>query len=148
MKKLYAIYGNKDGSQIVLEVQGDKVVSEHKSPAPKWSNGEIRGGAIIDYGEGKFLRFFHSRTDYPDKTFRYFIGASLIENKPPFATVKVGRSSIMSGNEIYTPNCKHWKGNVYYPLGVVKDGDKFILSIGVNDSRIALVELTEGQLGL
>ena len=144
---LFLIYGIKGEHQIVLQVQGDKVLAEYKSSAPKWSNGQIRGGCVIPNGD-KLLRFFHSRTDYADKSFRYFVGASLLENKPPFATVKVSSGAILAGNEIYTPSCSHWKRNVIFPLGAEKDGDNFLLSVGINDCKSAIVELSEKQLKL
>ncbi len=145
--KLHFLYGIRHEQQIVLELDGDKVVAEHKSPAPKWGNGEIRGGCITPHGSS-LLRFFHSRSDYSDKSSRYFIGASLIENQPPFATKSVSTGSIMAGNEIYMPNCNRWKKNVIFPLGVIKRGDKFLLSMGINDCQSATVILNEKQLKL
>jgi hypothetical protein len=145
--KLYFLYGIKGENQITLEVHGDKVQAEHQSPAPKWNNGQIRGGCVIPQGD-KLLRFFHSRTDYPDKNFRYFTGVAVMESRPPFNTIKVCRGAILSGNEIYTPNCPQWKRNCCLPYGVIKDGDKFLLSVGLNDCKSAVVELSEYQLKL
>jgi hypothetical protein len=145
--KLYFIYGNDNEKQTVLEVQGDKVVSEHTSPAPKWGNGVIRGGCVVAR-EGYLLRVFHSRTDYSKTDFRYFVGAALMENKPPFATTAVGKASILYGDESYTPDCKHWKKNVTFPLGATIQSDKIMLSLGINDCQCALLELTDKQLRL
>jgi predicted GH43/DUF377 family glycosyl hydrolase len=145
--KIHFIYGVKNESQIILCMDNDTVQTEYKSPAPKWGNGEIRGDAVVQHGE-HLLRFFHSRANYPDKTSRYFVGASLMEGKPPFTTLAVSKTSILSGNEIYTPNCKHWKPNVVICYGAEKKGDNYELSVGLNDSKIALVELTEKQLKL
>jgi predicted GH43/DUF377 family glycosyl hydrolase len=145
--KLHFIYGIKGENQIVLQMDGDSVQTEYKSPAPKWGNGEIRGDAVVQHGE-HLLRFFHSRANYSDKTSRYFIGAALMEGKPPFTTLAVSKTSILSGNEIHTPNCKHWNQNVVICYGAEKNGDNYELSVGLNDSKIALVELTENHLRL
>lgn len=145
--KLFFIYGIENENQIVIQVDGDKVQAEHQSPAPKWGNGPIRGGSIVSHGD-KMLRFFHSRADYPDKTFRYFVGASLMESKPPFATVAVGKGSILYGNENYTPDCKHWKPNVNICYGAMKDGEQYQISGGINDCKCYIAEISEKQLRL
>jgi predicted GH43/DUF377 family glycosyl hydrolase len=145
--KIHFIYGIKVEDQIVLRVEGDNVQAEHRSPAPKWSNGEIRGGVVVPHGQN-LLRFFHSRADYTDKSFRYFIGASLLENFPPFRTIAMCKTSIMSGNEIYTPNVRHYKKNVVFALGCEKQDDKYLLSFGRNDYQCCIAELSEKDLRL
>ncbi len=142
---LFFVYGVKGDNQIVLQVEGDKILAEHQSPAPKWANGQIKGGCIIPHGKN-LLRFFHSRADYGKNDFRYFIGAALMENKPPFATLAVSKASILAGTECFTPGCSHWKKNCCLPYGVVKQDDKFLLSIGINDCQCAVAELTEADL--
>lgn len=145
--KLYFLYGIKGDNQIALHVHADKVVSEYKAPAPKWGFGEIRGGCIIPHA-GAYLRFFHSRAQYSDKTLRYFVGASIIETKPPFKTLAVSKRPILQGDERYTPGCHHWKGNVAIPYGVIERDGKFLLSYGRNDAECCIAELTEGDLNL
>lgn len=148
--KLFALYGSRKEIQIVLEISGDKVMKEYHTTAPMWPNGVLRGDVLMPH-DGKLLRFFHSRSDYgkENKTkFRYFVGAALMENEPPFKTIKVSTASIISGDETYYDNWSRWKPNVVFPLGCVRDGDNFILSVGLNDSRCGTVELTEKHLHL
>ena len=145
--KLFAIYGVKGDHQIVIQIEGSKVITEHRAKPPHWLNGEVRGGVVVPHSDG-MLRFFHSRIDYPDKHFRYFVGACTMESSPPFNTIKTSTASILYGDEIFTDNCWHWKPNVVFPLGCLPEGGKFILSVGINDSRCAMVELTEKQLNL
>lgn len=147
--KLFCIWGIKDKAQIILQVNGDAIVQEFQSPAPVWNWGEIRGGAIIPYKD-KLLRFFHSRTgtQMKDRDFRYHMGALLMENKPPFTVEKVSSRPIMSGNERYVPGCHHWKRNCVLPFGAIKDRNTIKVSIGLNDSSCALVELSEKELHL
>jgi len=142
---LHCIYGVKNDNQIVLQLDGDKILTEHQSPAPKWANGQIKGGCIIPHGD-KLLRLFHSRADYAANDFRYFIGAALMENKPPFATLAVSKTSILAGTECFTPGCSHWKKNCCLPYGVVKQDDKFLLSYGENDCAAKIAELTYDDL--
>lgn len=144
---LFFVYGIKGQNQIVLQVDGSAVSVEHKAPAPAWTYGEIRGGCIIPHN-GAYLRFFHSRSVYTDKSQRYFVGASIIEAKPPFKTLAVSKVPILQGDERYTPDCHHWKANVAIPYGVIKQGDKFLLSYGRNDCECCVAELSEGDLNL
>lgn len=148
---LHFIFGNLRTTmeQVILQMDGDKVVKEHRSPAPVWNWGGIRGGCVIPF-KGHLLRFFHSRTGDTNKPlgFRYFCGASLLEAEPPFKTVATSTFPIIAGDESYIPNCAHWKPNVVFPLGVITDGDKFIVSLGINDSACATLTFSVSDLNL
>jgi len=146
--KLHFIYGIKGKEQITLCMDFDQVRAEYRSPAPTWAWGEIRGGAIVPHGDN-FLRFFHSRQDYGNRALRYFIGASIIEAKPPFRTLAVSSKPIIEGDERWTANVKHWKANVAIIYGaiVLADG-KYLLSYGRNDCECCFAELTEHDLNL
>jgi predicted GH43/DUF377 family glycosyl hydrolase len=145
--QLHFIYGIKKQHQIVLRVEGSRVLSEYKSDAPTWAWGEIRGGCVIEH-HGNLLRFFHSRVSYNDRSQRYFIGASIIENKPPFKTLAVSKKPVIAGDERYEPAARFWKSNVAIPYGVIKRGDKILLSYGRNDCECCVAELTEKDLNL
>lgn len=142
--KLNFIYGIAGANQVVCEIR-DGSIEQHLSPAPKWEWGEIRGGAMLPY-KGGFLRFFHSRVNYPDKTWRYFVGASVMESKPPFRTLSVSKRPIVQGNELFVPTAPHWFPNVCIAYGSIQEGDKFIISAGRNHAHCELVELTEKDL--
>jgi predicted GH43/DUF377 family glycosyl hydrolase len=149
--KIHFIWGNSLNEQVVIEVDGDKVTQEYRSPEPKWDYGEIRGGAIVRYGD-KLLRFFHSRTGAvgygAHGTFQYHVGASLMEATPPFKTVAVSRYPILSGDERYVPGCHHWKPSCALVFGAIKRDGKILISIGRNDSSSHLIELSEADLAL
>ena len=85
---LYFIFGIRGAGQVVLGVDHDRVRITHQSPAPQWEHGEIRGGIVLPRADS-FLRFFHSRAEYPDKSFRYHVGCCQMEAKPPFKTLKI-----------------------------------------------------------
>ena len=153
--KIHFIWGNIAGEQVIIEVDGDKVVREIKSPDPKWDYGEIRGGVIVRHKD-KLLRFFHSRTGSglsgKHGEFQYHIGASLMESTPPFKTVAVSSHPILSGDERYVPGCSHWKPNVVIVYGAVnrgrQGGEVIQISIGRNDSGCEVVPLKESDLNL
>lgn len=149
--KIHFIWGSAFNEQIVIQIDGANVVKEIKAPEPKWDYGEIRGGAIVPY-DGKLLRFFHSRTGEAHwgrhGTFQYHVGAMLMDAETPFKRIQIGKYPILSGDERYVPGCFHWKPGVIFPGGCVRKGDKFLLSVGRNDSSAEIVELTEKDLNL
>lgn len=144
---LHFIWGISGASQVVLEMDHDRVRKAHHSPAPRWEHGEIRGGIVIPKDD-TFLRFFHSRAEYPDKTFRYFVGCALMERKSPFRTLKICKAPVLQGDDEYIHGCRHWKGSVVFPLGAIDRADKILLSYGKNDCECRILELAENDLNL
>lgn len=142
--RLYFFYG--DG--LVCEVEGDKVVKEHKSNILPWSYGIPRGGAIIPW-KGKLLRFFHARTDDSAKPcfWHYRISACLHDAKPPFAMTSINPNPIISGDEEWF-SAKLFKPKVAICFGCVRIGSKFYLSYGKNDCQSLIMELDENQIEL
>lgn len=145
---LYFIYSS-EPHQTVIQVEGEKVVTEFKTDAPKWDYGIIRGGAIVPWGE-KLLRIFHSRVGNGLKLyeFKYHIGAAIMEPFAPFSHTKVSSHPIISGNERYVHDCPHWKANCVLAYGIIKEADGFVISMGLNDSMCAVLRLKESDLNL
>lgn len=135
--------------QIAFHLQGNVVINEHKTPAVRWPYGSVRGGAVVPY-DGKLLRFFHSKTiagiDRPE--IRYYVGACIMEPKPPFAVTRVSRRPIIYGSELPKTDVFHFKQNVVFPCGAVANDGYWTLAIGVNDCACALAKITPEQLNL
>jgi predicted GH43/DUF377 family glycosyl hydrolase len=151
----------------VLEMDGEKVTKEYITPGPAWEYGEIRGGTPpVPYKDGTWLRFFHSRIwdrkplrkprTKAERIFqptdripwRYYVGALVMESKPPFRVLNVSRSPILTGTERWIPGCPHWKPNVVIPYGCVPQENGWMVSLGVNDALSCLATITEDQLKL
>lgn len=149
--KLHFIFGNlrTTQEQIVLQIEGDRVVKEIRSKAMSWNWGGIRGGAIVPH-KNMLLRFFHSRVGDGSRhyQFRYYMGAAIMEPEPPFTTTMVSSFPILAGNEKYTHGCHHWKPNCTLPFGAIVDGDNFIVGLGLNDCECATVKLKWSDLHL
>lgn len=153
--KLYCIYHNHP-KQLVLQIDGDKVVAEHESETPHWPWGGLHAGTPpVPYG-GRLLRFFHSRLDnerYPVKH-RYYVGAALMEATPPFKILTISQKPIFKGSEademteLERPACFHHKANVAFPGGCVVTRDTILLSLGINDAACAIAKLTATDLQL
>lgn len=146
--KLYAAY-QRSPEQIVLQLDGEKVMNEFKTQAPAWAWGQIRGGTSPIEHNGLNLQFFHSstRNNKSPWGFCYYMGALLMEKEPPFSIVSVSRAPILAGTERYFA-APRWKPRVVFPMGAIKDGEKFVVSMGVNDAVTGRVTLKEGDLNL
>jgi len=153
-QRLFCIYGSQP-EQVVLELDRERVVAEHRSRGPTWPWGEVRGGALVPWN-GKLLRFFHSRTnnDLPPVTWRYVVGASIMEPEPPFTTIDISKEPVIRGSEHdeLTPEEKtrafHWKPNVVFPAGLLQKDGNLWLSLGINDSACALAKVDQKDLKL
>jgi predicted GH43/DUF377 family glycosyl hydrolase len=133
--RLYAIY-QCSPEQIVLEIQGEKVVREYRTKSPVFCKGDIRGGTQpIEYN-GLWLRFFHTLAVNKKNSlwWLYYVGALLMETRPPFAITAVSKMPVAVANEQYFAGWKFWKSRCLLPYGAVKDGDGWRVSVGINDS--------------
>lgn len=125
-----------------------------EAPGPRWPYGAPRGGTPPLPYEGRLLRFFHSGLDneFGQYRRRYFVGAYLMEDKPPFTPIRTSTRPILYGSEICDLKVKdrpfHYKPNVVFPGGAVDKGDHWILSCGVNDSSCVLVKVYPRDLHL
>jgi predicted GH43/DUF377 family glycosyl hydrolase len=84
----------------------------------------------------------------------YYIGACLMKPEPPFDTIAISRKPIIYGSTVdnLTPEarkqCIQWKPKVVFPGGVVERKDHWLLSVGVNDSAVAIAKITPENLNL
>jgi predicted GH43/DUF377 family glycosyl hydrolase len=159
--KLYCIYDDV-GVHRVLRIEGDRVVEELESPAATWPWGDIRGGAPpVPYrptmgADGKvnhLLVIFHSslRTEQEPHYVRYYAGAYMMENKPPFRITAVASKPLAAGSEAdghgFDPRYSAgWKPFVVFPCGAVYDGDDLLVSLGVNDWQCAVGRMSPERL--
>ena len=138
-----------DRGHVVIEVEGESLITEHLGVGAKWKWGECRGGTVPMPYLGKWLRFFHSRIGT-----RYYVGALLMEPKAPFNVVCVSKRPVLQGSmeDSLTPavrsGVRHWKGNVVFPAGAIQTKDGWILSVGINDCQCGLVTVKESDLNL
>jgi predicted GH43/DUF377 family glycosyl hydrolase len=142
--------------QIVLEVEGSKVLAEYKTPFPHWRWGQPRGGTVPVPYRDKWLRFFHSSLDNegPPWRRRYYIGACVMEPTPPFQTLALSSKPVVFGSEddSFTLDerngCGTHKAKVVFPAGCVPTEGGWILSCGINDAQCALLKIKPEKLNL
>lgn len=151
--RLYFIYHNQP-EQIVIQVMGDVVINEYKSPTPNWVWGRIHAGTTPIPGESGMVRFFHTRLDNepPPSRWRYYMGACLMEPEPPFRITAVCREPILRGSEeddttvTERASCIHRKQNVIFPAGAMWENNRYMVSAGVNDCRCVIASVTDLKL--
>jgi len=146
--KLMALYGEKE-LQVVVEVNGELVVAVHKSSPVPWDYGEKRGGCIVPLGDN-FLRIFHSHRSESGQSrdWIYYMGAVLMESKPPFAQLQVRQMPLVSGDEKWLPDCKRWKPSVVFPGAIIRNGSGWDIYFGSNDCECKKIHITEELLRL
>lgn len=146
-ENLYQIYQGSP-EQVVVKLTGKEEVFKAKSP--EWEHGEIRGGTQPLEYKGKWLRFFHSLNKYGHNRidWSYCIGALLMQPHPPFQIEAISQWPVFSGDERYVPECGHWKAGCALPYGAIESNSGWIVSIGLNDSICAVIQVCEKDLNL
>lgn len=147
--RLYFIY-QQHPQQVVIEVDGENVISELNAPVMPWAWGEIRGGTTpVDF-KGVRLRFFHSCFHHTEErtSWRYHVGCCAVNPEPPFDMLAISSHPILSGHEWKNPSANHQKSGVAIAYGAVAEGESILLSVGINDACAAISRLTERQLRL
>lgn len=154
-KKLMCIYAT-DPEHVVLEIEGNRVVREYRTPGPKWQWGHMRGGTPpVDMGDGRMLCIFHSSipTEIPPHYVRYYAAAYTFENKPPFRILQISEQPLLGGSEedghrVDPRYTEGWKPYVVFPCGLVPDGNEWVVSFGINDWQCAIGRISKDQLML
>lgn len=146
--RCFAIYSH--SPQIVIELDGEAVVNEWRTPGIHWRFGHPSGGTPpVPFNDGHLLTFFHAYK--PDNKFhrRYNMAAALIENRPPFAVKFVSDKPLLeaSEREPLGPDPR-WNPLCVFPCGVIQDGHLWHVSSGVNDCRCAVTSIPNKNLNL
>lgn len=146
--RLFAIYAH--SPQIVIEIDGETVVNEWRTPGIHWRFGHPSGGTPpVPFGDNHLLTFFHAYK--PDNKFhrRYNMAAALIENRPPFAVKFVSDKPLLeaSEREPLAPDPR-WNPLCVFPCGVTQSGKDWHVSLGVNDCRCAITTIPNKHLNL
>ena len=146
--RCFAIYSH--SPQIVIELDGEAVVNEWRTPGIHWRFGHPSGGTPpVPFNDGHLLTFFHAYK--PDNKFhrRYNMAAALIENRPPFAVKFVSDKPLLEASERdpLAPDPR-WNPLCVFPCGVIQDGHLWHVSSGVNDCRCAVTSIPNKNLNL
>jgi predicted GH43/DUF377 family glycosyl hydrolase len=144
--KAYIIYRSWP-RQIVYSLDDGQIF---ESEPLRYPYGEIRGGCVIEH-MGKLFRFFHSsmRNEMPPTVWRYYCSCLVMDSKPPFKMMFVMQNPLLYGSELGgDESLRHFKKNIIFPCGVIRQGAEFVLSCGVNDSATSLVKINDSDIKL
>lgn len=127
-----------------------------QSEQPRWPYGLIKGGTQPMPYEGKWIRFFHSTLDNDMglQARRYYVGALIMNTKPPFETVAVSKKPILYGSEVdgltkdQRKACHHWKPQVVFPGTALEREGGWWLPCGINDSACLIAKIQPKDLQL
>jgi predicted GH43/DUF377 family glycosyl hydrolase len=109
-----------------------------------WKYNYIRGGCPpAEYDSESLLWCFHSAIKTEYSTPKYLIGVYVTENKSPFYPLKICRLPLLMGIPAHASTTLSLQNNVVYPCGLVKFGEGWRISMGVNDYEIAFLDVTE-----
>lgn len=137
-----------------LHGEGDIVCSE--VAATEWkldryppSHGGLRGGAPAVRGGDRYWSFCHSVHDGPNG-YRYLPAvyrfAAAFPHAPVDQPVQPLGCGAEFGNERMHERLNPAVGEVIYPCGAARDGDRWLVSYGVNDERCAISVLTTTEV--
>jgi predicted GH43/DUF377 family glycosyl hydrolase len=110
----------------------------------------LRGNTnIVKLDDGNYLGTFHTASWYDRRCF-YDNGAYVFEGKPPFRVLRCANRSYLKAEDAIEPHFrKHDLIVCTFPCGMVREGNKLLISYGDNDSVTKIMETTtEDMLAL
>jgi predicted GH43/DUF377 family glycosyl hydrolase len=153
--RLFALYSDTPRTFIEYDDTGTSletidVVSEGYNTT--WPYGDIRGGCPpIEYDDETLIWFFHSlkrmNTTIGNDSGVYFIGAYLTTKSYPFQIVNIITHPVLMGVPSFVSETLYLQDNVVYPCGAITlDSQTFLISMGINDYRIAHLRVKKNML--
>lgn len=115
--------------------------------SPWFSNEFFRGNTnAVQLDDGNFLCTFH--TVMVERIMHFYDnGAYVFEGKPPFRVIRAGRRCYLPAEAAVEPHFrKEFRITVCFPVGMVRDGEKLLISYGDNDSSVKIGETTVAKM--
>lgn len=121
--------------------------SESEWEAP-WFNTEFFRGNTnpVRLDDGNYLGTFH--TVVKDGPMHYYDnGCYVFEATPPFKVVRCGTKTFLPAEAAVEPHFrKAGKIKVCFPVGMVREGNRVLVSYGDNDSSVKIMETTVADM--
>lgn len=118
--------------------------TDYKLKGITWPYGEIRGGTSPVQVADLFFTFHHSSLPWKGRYRRYYAGAIGFETVPPFKPRLITSEPLLQGsqNDVWAQR----KPLVVFPCGALYFGNRWLVSMGVNDMKSAWMELSHDSL--
>lgn len=150
--RLMVSYMPKNNTVYEINEEDGSVVQRWASGRAEWPYGSFSGGTPpVLWGEN-YLSFFHGFAECLPSPYsrRYFFGAYTFAKEPPFEMtgITAGPLSYGSGKNKWYPQPAFfgWEPYVVFPAGVIDSGNKFHISVGVNDCYNVVVGISKQEL--
>ena len=144
---LYLISTIKPHTIYELNFINDKPVCEKKFQTdwinPWFSKEFLRGNTnAVQLEDGNYLATFHT-VEKINQTHFYDNGCYVFEGKPPFKVIKCANRTYLKAEDAIE---KHFRKEgiilVNFPVGMIRDKERIIISYGDNDSCVKILETT------
>ena len=143
-------------------IDGDIVTElvSHDKEAVQWRYGGVRGGspAVFDPALGAYVALFHSSVQHsgngtlgpcrgPGRNRRtYYMGCMVFGAKPPFSVQQMLLAPL-GGPDMYSGDTHQRQGwKVVFPLGLIIEGDTYVISYGKNDADTRVARFDRNEL--
>lgn len=132
-----------------LEAPGRFAVplSEFEWDSPWFSSEFFRGNTnAVDLGDGRMLGTFHT-VIRNDRMHYYDNGCYVFEAEPPFRVLRCSNRTFLPAEAAVEPHFrKQGLIQVCFPVGMVRDGEKLLISYGDNDSSVKILKTTVTEM--
>lgn len=122
--------------------------SEAEWTSPWFYSEFLRGNTnAVQLSDGRFLGTFHTAVKLTDKLHFYDNGCYVFEGKPPFTVVRCSHRTYLPAEAAVEPHFrKAGRIKVCFPVGMVRDGERLLISYGDNDSSVKIMETTVAEM--
>lgn len=131
---------------IIYELDGEvcKKVHETQWFHPWMFKDFLRGNTnFVQLDDGNYLGTFHTATWYGGRKCYYDNGCYLFSGKPPFKVLKCSNRTYLRAEDATEPHFRKKEILVCtFPVGMVRDGERILISYGDNDSCVKIMETT------
>jgi len=143
--KLMCVYKINPHTVVEFDWNGNMIAEyiSHNDINLSWKFGECRGGSNPILKDGYYHSFFHSNIFLINGVKKYYMGYYKFESKPPFKIVKISSTPILSGVEHGERMMDDFNHMVVFPMGVTIVGKDFLVSLGINDEKTALIKIND-----
>lgn len=141
--QLFMVYYPSPHEIVLLDHSGRGELVARERPV-QWQWGLARGGTPPVFHDGRYWSFFHSRLMTPGARFRYFAGAYAFNPEPPFAPELVSAQPLLAASDD-DPHIERLP-LVVFPCGAVLRKGEWWVSLGVNDTKCAILRVDHERL--
>lgn len=141
--QLHAVYTI--DPHVIYRIEGTRAFPAYGTPlSVKW-NGLLRGGAAPVCVGNEYYSFFHGVHDQNGRKEKiYSIGVYTFAAYPPFRVRRLAMNPLVVGTFEDRPR-GHYNATIF-PCGAIRRGDRWIVSSGVHDVHIDIMEFDANKV--